>query len=115
MQAAWKAMEREPEITASELLPAVQEKRTWHFSTLKTMLDRLVKKGYLSSRIRGNTCFYQSTIPRDQAVRGAIGSFVDNVLDGTFGPLVAYLADRRRLSKRQIAELERMLDGSEER
>jgi len=112
MQALWRATRSEPEITASELLPAIQKRRKWHFSTLKTTLDRLVRKGYLLSRIRGNTCFYRSAVSREAATGRAIGTFVDNVLDGAFGPLVSYLADRRSLTPEQIEELETLIGES---
>jgi len=114
MQAVWDAVENEAEVTVTELLPAIIRKRKWHVSTVKTMADRLVKKGYLASRIRGKTCFYRPTVSREQATRKSVASHLDAVLDGAFGPLVAYLADRKGLSEKQIRQIEDILNGGGE-
>jgi BlaI family transcriptional regulator, penicillinase repressor len=111
MQTVWKAAEAEPEVTASELLPEILKKRKWHFSTAKTLLDRLVAKGYLASRIRGKTCFYKPVVSQAQTTRKSVASYLDDVLDGAFGPLVAYLADRKGLSKEEIVKLEKLIEG----
>jgi BlaI family penicillinase repressor len=110
MQAIWDRAGEEPEVTVSEILPLIAPQRAWAFSTLKTTMDRLVKKGVLSSRIRGKTAFYRPEITRDAATRGSLGGILDIVLNGAFGPLVAYLAERKGLSRKQIAELEQMLE-----
>ena len=110
MQVIWERVGEDPEITVSEILPEVARERDWHFSTLKTTMDRLVKKGVLSSRIRGKTAFYKPEITRDQAARASIGGILDTVLNGAFAPLVAYLAERKGLTRKQIAELEKMLE-----
>ena len=114
MQAVWDAVESVPEISVSELLPAVRRKREWHVSTAKTMADRLVKKGYLSSRIQGKTCYYRPTVSRDQATRRSVASFLDAVLDGAFGPLVACLADRKGLSEEDVRRLRELLEQAED-
>lgn len=110
MKAVWEGALEEPGITTSEVLPAVQQEMQWHFSTLKTTMDRLVKKGYLESRIRGKTCFYKPAIAQEEVVRKSIGDFLDTMLEGTFGPLVAYLAERKGLSQKQIQDLEKILE-----
>lgn len=115
MQAVWDTTGVEPEITAGEILPVVARQRNWHFSTLKTTMDRLVKKGLLVSRIRGKTCFYRPLVTHEQVAQKSIGSFLDRVLGGAFGPLVAYLADRKGLSREEIKELERLLENNKER
>jgi len=110
MQTIWSRMNDDPEVTVSEILPEIMKSRDWHFSTLKTTMDRLVKKGVLSSRVRGKTCFYKPLLTREKAARKSIGTYLDTVLNGAFGPLVAYLADRKGLTKKEIDELERLLE-----
>jgi len=109
MQTVWKAVKTEPEVTASEILPEIRKKRKWNFSTAKTLLDRLVGKGFLISRLRGKTCFYRPLISQEQATRKSVASYLDDVLDGAFGPLVAYVAARKGLNKQAIANLEKLV------
>ena len=111
MHAVWDSVQKEEETTAGELLPRVRLQRDWHFSTLKTTLERLVKKGYLASRIRGNTCFYRVEVPKPKATAQALTGFIDLVLAGELGPLASHLEERRGLSRSDSAELERLLVG----
>ncbi len=110
LQAVWDLTQEESEVTVSEVLPRLVEKRGWHVSTLKSTLERLVQKGYLSCRIRGKTSFYKPEVPREEATSRTLSTFLDTVLDGAFGPLVAYLADRKGLKQTEIKELERLLN-----
>ena len=110
MQAIWEATETEPEVTISEILPAIRKERDWHFSTAKTMADRLVRRGYLATRIRGKLSFYRPLISREQATKKSLTMYLDEVLDGAFGPLVAYLAERKDLSPKEIEQLEKLLE-----
>jgi predicted transcriptional regulator len=113
MRAVWRAVESEPEVAVSEVLPHIGKARTWHVSTVKTMMERLVDKGYLASRIRGKTCFYRPLVTQERAARRSVGEVLDTVLDGAFGPLVAYLADRRNLTDEQVRELQQLLGDDE--
>ncbi|MFC1498610.1 BlaI/MecI/CopY family transcriptional regulator [Verrucomicrobiota bacterium] len=109
MQEVWKAVETEEEVAISEILPGIQDRRKWHVSTLKTMMDRLVKKGFLTNRIRGKTCFYKPAKSKNQTVKKSLMSYLDTVLDGVLDPLVAYMADQRGLSKKEIQALEELI------
>jgi BlaI family transcriptional regulator, penicillinase repressor len=113
LQTVWDLTLEEAEVTVSEVLPRMAEKRGWHVSTLKSTLERLVQKGYLSRRIRGKTSFYKPEVPREEATSKTLTTFLDIVLDGAFGPLVAYLADRKGLKETEIEELERLLNKVE--
>ncbi|MCA9440749.1 MAG: BlaI/MecI/CopY family transcriptional regulator [Candidatus Omnitrophica bacterium] len=110
MKAVWEGIEEEVDVTATEIHPQIEEELEWHFSTLKTTMDRLVRKGYLESRIRGKTCFYKPAVEQEVVVKKSVGEFLDTILDGAFGPLVAYLAEKKKLSKKEIQELERILE-----
>ena len=115
MKAVWEGVENEPDVTATEILPTVEDELDWHFSTLKTTMDRLVRKGYLESRIRAKTCFYKPAIEQEEVVRKSVGDFLDTILDGAFGPLVAYMAEKRGLTKKEIQELERILEEDQKK
>lgn len=106
----WDLTQEESEVTVSEVLPHLVEKRGWHVSTLKSTMERLVQKGFLSCRVRGKTSFYKPEVPKEEATSRTLSTFLDTVLDGAFGPLVAYLADRKGLKEKEITELERLLN-----
>ena len=78
-------------------------------STVLTMMERLRKKGYLNRRqVRGVYQYAPSAAP-GVTLRQAVRTFVNRTLGGSIAPFVAYLAERERLSKDDLAELEAVL------
>ena len=55
--------------TAREVADALQARRGWAYSTVKTMLDRMVKKELVDARRVGNVWEYAPAIARDDARR----------------------------------------------
>ena len=109
MNTVWNDLKSVGDFTVSELLQKIAAKKSWNVSTLKTVLERLVKKGVLQSIVRGRTCFYKSLVAQQEVVKENLSNFLDTVLDGTFGPLVAYLAEKKKLKPGEIKELEELL------
>jgi BlaI family penicillinase repressor len=105
MQAVW---EHSP-ASARDVLERVQAETAWAYSTLKTVLARLVEKGALTERKRGNTSFYEPLVTRDAARREAVHSLLDKAFDGTFGSLVQHMAASEKLTRKEREKLARML------
>ena len=97
--------------TASALQADLRASQGWAYSTVKTMLDRLVEKGYVKSRRVGNVYEYSPKVRRGAAVARTIDDLADRVLAGSISPLIHRLVERRRLNDDEIRELRRMLDG----
>ncbi len=106
LEALWAA-ER---ATAREVADALHERRGWAYSTVKTMLDRMVKKGHVDARRVGNVWEYSPAIARDDARRGAWRSFVETVFGGAMTPALNFLANDAKLTKSQRQQLSRLLD-----
>lgn len=100
--------------TAREVHEALQEERPRDYQTIKTMLDRIADKGYLAVEKVGPICLYRPIVRRRNAVSEAIDEFVDVVLDRALNPLVAHLAQARRLSDEDRRALEGILARLEE-
>jgi BlaI family transcriptional regulator, penicillinase repressor len=100
--------------TARDVADALQERRGWAYSTVKTMLDRMIGKGLVEARRVGNVWEYTPAIPQQQARDGAWRRFVDTVLGGTLTPALELLAGDVRLSKRQRAQLKKLIDQEDE-
>lgn len=97
------------ECTARQVHEALRDRRSRDYQTVKTMLDRIVDKGYLSVEKVGPVCLYRPIVQRPAAVSEAIDEFVDVVLDRGLNPLVAHLAKTDRLTDEDRAALERIL------
>lgn len=81
----------------------------WAYTTVKTLLARLVDKGALAAERRGNTSFYTPIWQPAEARRTALRSLLRAAFDGSFGGLLQHLVDDEPLSKRERAKLEELL------
>jgi BlaI family transcriptional regulator, penicillinase repressor len=102
-----KALWATPGSTASEVLEQVP--RDWHLKTVRTLLDRLQKKGVLSASAE-RPCRYFPLVTREECIEEASSSFLDKVFDGALTPLVAHFVKQSPISQKDKAELERILE-----
>ena len=93
--------------------PTVQEEletqKSWTYSTVKTMMDRMVIKGLLKTERIRNLIFYRSAITKIQAQRGEIMRTVKRAFNGALTPMMQFLLDNHKLSQKQLNELERLI------
>ena len=111
MQIVWQ----QGSVTAREVLEALPAENTWAYSTVKTMLDRLVEKDVIQSEKRGNVSFYEPLVSQSQARRTAVRSFLDKAFDGAFAPLMRFLLQDGTLSEADRNEIRRLLDDENNR
>lgn len=93
--------------------PTVQEalakSKRWSYSTVKTMMDRMVGKGFLRAERIRNLILYSSTITQKQAQRGEIMRAVKRAFDGALTPMMQFMLDNNRLSKGELDKLEALI------
>ncbi|MCA8971473.1 MAG: BlaI/MecI/CopY family transcriptional regulator [Planctomycetes bacterium] len=106
MQALWDGAPA----TARDLKERIDAE--WAYTTVKTLLQRLVDKGAVQVELRGNTGWYTPIWQKAAARRSAIRSLLDSAFEGSFGGLFQHLARDERLTESQRAELLAMLEAS---
>ncbi len=84
------------------------------YQTVKTMLDRLVKKGYLKREKFGPIWLFNPAVSHSQVVADEIETFTSTVLDDTFTPLFAHLTEKEKLSREEIEALKKLIEEHEE-
>jgi BlaI family penicillinase repressor len=93
--------------------PTVQEqlqrRKGWTYSTVKTMMDRMVTKGLLTTERIRNLILYRSAITKKQARKSEIMRVVKRAFDGALTPMMQFLLDNNKLSRSQINQLEQLL------
>jgi BlaI family penicillinase repressor len=102
MQAVW---ENQP-CAAPTVQELLQKQKGWHYSTVKTLMDRMVTKGLLSAEKIRNLTLYRSAVTRKQAQKGEIMRAVKRAFDGALTPMMQFLVDTNQLSQEQLRELE---------
>ncbi len=96
-------------LTASEVAERVPADRGWSMATVKTMLGRLLAKGVLAHQEDGRRYLYRPAVTRDDYLAHESSRLIDRLFGGKITPLVAHLAQRDRLSDKDIAEIEALL------
>src|SRR5690242_17930264 len=105
LEALWAA-ER---ATARQVTEALADRRGWAYSTVKTLLDRMVEKELVVGRQVGNVWEYTPAMPRQRAQRWAWRRFVDMAFGGAVAPTLAFVARETKLGKAERAELRALL------
>ncbi len=93
--------------------PAVQEEleaqKNWTYSTVKTMMDRMVTKGLLKTKRIRNLILYRSAVTKIQAQKGEIMRTVKRAFNGALTPMMQFLLNNHNLSQKQLSELEALI------
>ncbi len=104
----WQVMnvlwERYP-ATARGIAERLPKENSWAYTTIKTLLSRLVEKGAVKESKTGNTSLYEPVLNRQTARRNALKSLANQAFDGAFGPLMHFLVEDQKLSASQKREL----------
>jgi BlaI family penicillinase repressor len=105
IQVVW---EKEP-CTAPTIQEDLEARKNWHYSTVKTLMDRMVTKGLLTTKRFRNLMLYRSAITRVQAQKGEIMRAVKRAFNGALTPMMQFMLDEHKLSQKQLAELESLI------
>ena len=77
--------------------PAVQEKleakKSWTYSTVKTLMDRMVIKGLLKTEKFRNLILYRSVVTKFQAQKSEVKRTVKRAFNGALTPMMQFLLD----------------------
>ena len=98
-----------PRASVGEVAAGFGEPRALARSTVLTMMERLRGKGYLNRRQLKGIYRYSAATGPAEAMRSAVGSFVEKTLSGSVSPFVAWLSERAEVSDHELAELESLV------
>ena len=102
--------EAEPS-TAPAIHQRLQAQTGWAYSTVRTIMDRMVAKGLLRAEKQGKPTLFRSVLTRDQAQRGELLYALKNAFNGALTPMVQCLLNTPGVSQRQLAELEALIQS----
>jgi BlaI family penicillinase repressor len=117
-QAEWQIMnalwEKHP-ATAREIMTRLPQGVKWAYTTLKTMLSRLVEKEAVSESKQSNTSIYEPIISKRKARLSAFRLLLDQSFEGAMGPLMHFLMQEQKLNGKQKKELIEILRNESEK
>jgi BlaI family penicillinase repressor len=106
MEVLWK---RSPQ-TTDEIVAALSSSTDWQEATIKTFLNRLLKKGALRAEHEGRRYQYFAVLQRADWVDSESHSVLKRLFGGRVAPLVAHFSERQQLSQEDLAELRKLID-----
>lgn len=110
MEVLW----RSHPLGAEQVVAALATNRQWQGATIKTLLNRLLRKGAIGAEKQGRRFLYSPLLRREDWEREQGLALVERVFGGRVAPLVAHLTRHRKLTRRDIAELRKLLDELED-
>ena len=84
--------------------------RRWAYTTVATLLQRLVAKEYAASDPSSVPHVYRASVSREELLERRLQDAADELCDGRAAPLVLALVQGRRFSPDELARLRRLLD-----
>jgi predicted transcriptional regulator len=110
MEVLW----RTSPVSTENVVAALKNRQDWQEPTIKTLLNRLLKKGAISAQRDGRRYLYSPVLQRDQWLAGESKGLLDRLFGGRVAPLVAHFSKQRKLAKKDLAELKRLIEELED-
>lgn len=99
------------EVTAREARAALP--RAVARNTVRTLLERMEEKGWVTHREVGRTYLYRAARPRAESIGRKVRDVVETVCGGSPEALVAALLDYRGLRPGELQRIRTMLDEAQ--
>jgi predicted transcriptional regulator len=96
------------EVTAREACTALP--RDVARNTVRTLLERMEEKGWVTHRAVGRAYLYRAARPREESIGRKVREIVETVCGGSPEALVAALLDYRGLRPGELQRIRRMLE-----
>jgi BlaI family penicillinase repressor len=97
------------DLPTEDIVAALESHGKWQESTVKTLLNRLLKKGALRASKDNRRYVYSPALTREEWLSSESHGFLDRLFGGRVAPLVSYFSQQKKLSKKDIEELKRLI------
>lgn len=114
--AEWQVMRvvwAHPESTSNYIIMSLQEGFDWQPATIKTLLGRLRKKGYLEMEKIATSYYYRPLISEEAHLQGQIRLLLDNMCSTKHGYLVQEILQAGQFSEKDMVSIENLAQKME--
>jgi len=111
MEVLWDAEAggRSP-LPAEDVVAGLAQRQDWQEATIKTLLNRLLKKGAIKASKDGRRYLYTPVLSRQAWLMNESEGLLQRLFDGRVAPLVAHFSRHRKLGPKDVAELRKLLE-----
>jgi BlaI family transcriptional regulator, penicillinase repressor len=101
-------------VGAADVIAAVLPQTGWSHRTVRTLLNRLVKKGALRAEMVDGRNIYRAKVAQSQCVRQESRSFLNRVFEGDAGRMLVHFVQNEKITPEQIKELKALLNAKQQ-
>ena len=80
------------------------------YTTVASTIKNLEKKGYLQSRMTGNTYLYKPAITEEEFKKKFMNNVVKDYFDNSYKELVNFFVEQKKLSAKELKEIISMIE-----
>ncbi|HET6546600.1 MAG TPA: BlaI/MecI/CopY family transcriptional regulator [Rhodanobacteraceae bacterium] len=107
MEVLWR---RHTPQSAEDIVAATAARQDWQEATVKTLLNRLLRKKAIAAERDGRRYLYLPRVKRSDYVHAESKNLLDRLYGGRVAPLVLHFAQRMKLTARDIAEIRALIE-----
>ncbi len=93
-----------------EVTKILNQQRPVARNTVRTLMERMQEKGWLTYRVEGRSYLYSATVPREESLGQRVMDMVDKACGGDPEKLMLALVKYRGLSDEETKRIRKMLD-----
>lgn len=108
MEVLWQ----ESPLSSLDVVERLQQ-QDWNEKTVKTFLNRLVKKQVVSFEKDGRRYLYSPLVAREDFLSTESEGFLDKIFKGDMKELLATFVQNKQLSKQELDYLKELLESEE--
>lgn len=113
--AEWEVMKliwKDSPLTSEEIVASLSDKTDWSPATIKTYINRLLKKGALGYEKDGRSYVYHANISEKDCVLAESKNFIDKVYDGAAAMFFANFIEEKVFTEKEIQQLRELLEDT---
>lgn len=99
--------------TVREVRDALYPNGEKAYTTVQTIANILVDKGFLQKQKIGMVNFYYPAISKEELAKQETSTLVSRIFEGSFGNLATYLVDSGELSDAELTKLKALINQRE--
>ena len=98
-------------LSAREVHQRVVASQDWAYSTTRTTIERMVRKGLVEKNSFHGLHVYRPRVSRASGLARMVRDFAHQVLETSHAPVISLFAESGALDEHEIDELKKLLDG----
>ncbi|UCD37563.1 MAG: BlaI/MecI/CopY family transcriptional regulator [Fidelibacterota bacterium] len=107
MDVIWKA---KAPVTVRQVLETAYPHSEKAYTTVQTLMNILVDKGFLARQKEGRVNVYTPLAPKDVILQGSLSKIAQRMFEGSFGAMASFLVRSTHLKPNELRELRKILD-----